>query len=158
MTEITEASLRARMRDERYWNGNHPGAPAWRQSVTEGWRQLVEAQTGGGRVQVRAYDQTRNGQSVHVGAYERAEQSSTKMGREVASAPHIQTSPPEGPSSSRAAYRMTEQCVAQYQSDILTCNSATVRPAFKRQCYESAAQRRDACARGAYIPPLFLRH
>ncbi|WPB86376.1 hypothetical protein [Sediminicoccus rosea] len=65
---VTEESLRAAMRDPRYWRSGHPEREEYNRWVTEGWRAVVnEGQGKGGVVQVRAYTRTRNGKTEQVG-------------------------------------------------------------------------------------------
>ena len=71
---VTEESLRAAMRDPRYWRSGHPEREEYNRWVTEGWRAVVnEGQGKGGVVQVRAYTRTRNGKTEQVGAHTRAD-------------------------------------------------------------------------------------
>lgn len=61
---VTEESLRAAMRDPRYWRPGHPEREAYNHWVTEGWQAFVRE--GGGRkgvVHVRAYTRTGNGRT-----------------------------------------------------------------------------------------------
>lgn len=68
----TEASLRAAMRDPRYWQPGHPERSRYVARVTEGWRNLVEAEAGqGGVVNVRGYVRTIDGKAVNVAAHTR---------------------------------------------------------------------------------------
>jgi pimeloyl-ACP methyl ester carboxylesterase len=74
LVPVTEESLRAAMRDPRYWRSGHPEREAYGRWVTEGWRAFVnEGQGKNGVVQVRAYTRTRNGKTEQVGAHTRAD-------------------------------------------------------------------------------------
>jgi hypothetical protein len=71
---VTEESLRAAMRDPRYWRSGHPEREEYHRWVTEGWQAFVnEGQGKNGVVQVRAYTRTRNGKTEQVGAHTRAD-------------------------------------------------------------------------------------
>jgi len=71
---VTEESLRAAMRDPRYWRSGHPEREDYNRWVTEGWQAFVrEGQGKNGAVQVRAYTRTRNGKTEQVGAHTRAD-------------------------------------------------------------------------------------
>lgn len=75
---VTEASLRAAMRQPRYWRDHHPERRGFVEWVTGGWRAFVAAEAGasatrgGGLVSVRAYTRTRRGKAERVGAHTRA--------------------------------------------------------------------------------------
>ena len=74
LVPLTEASLRAAMRDPRYWRAGHPEREAYHRWVTEGWQRFVrEGEGAHGVVQVRAYTRTRNGKAEQVGAHHRAD-------------------------------------------------------------------------------------
>lgn len=71
---VTEESLRAAMRDPRYWRSGHPEREAYGRWVTEGWETFVrEGEGKNGVVHVRAYSRTRNGKTEQVGAHTRAD-------------------------------------------------------------------------------------
>ena len=71
---VTEESLRAAMRDPRYWRSGHPEREDYNRWVTEGWQAFVRGGQGkDGVVQVRAYTRTRNGKTEQVGAHTRAD-------------------------------------------------------------------------------------
>jgi hypothetical protein len=71
---VTEESLRAAMRDPRYWRPGEPEREAYAQWVTEGWDAFVRGGEGrNGVVRVRAYTRTRNGSVEQVMAHTRAD-------------------------------------------------------------------------------------
>ena len=71
---VTEESLRAAMRDPRYWRSGQPEWDGYYSWVTEGWQSFVrEGEGKNGVVQVRAYTRTRNGKTEQVGAHTRAD-------------------------------------------------------------------------------------
>ncbi|SUE43692.1 Uncharacterised protein [Roseomonas gilardii subsp. rosea] len=73
LVKLTEADLRAAMRDPLYWGSHQPGQTGFRDWVTRGWRALAQAETrGGGTVHVQAYTRVRNGRSEQVSAYTQA--------------------------------------------------------------------------------------
>ena len=147
---ITEASLRAAMRDPRYWQPGHPERSRYVARVSEGWRRLVEAEAGqDGAVNVQAYVRTVNGKAVNVAAHTGGDPpggSDTGTGHEV----------PEGRVPDRivaAAYRRSAACDAQFERDQAICRTLPL-PAIRRSCWASAAERYAQCGRGGYIPPL----
>lgn len=73
---ITEADLRAAMRDPRYWRSGHPQGKAYAGWVREGWQALARAEaTGGAReVRVRPYRRVRNGRPEQVSGYTQTRQ------------------------------------------------------------------------------------
>lgn len=75
-TVITEDSLRRAMRDDRYWQVQHPERGAYAGWVTKGWQALatspLRTAAGQGMVSVRAYERQRNGRPEHVSAYTRS--------------------------------------------------------------------------------------
>lgn len=75
---LTEADLRAAIRDARYWQPN-PERDAYAAWVTNGYRALgasrLRAADGSAIVHVRAYSRTRNGVVQQVGAHTRAARS-----------------------------------------------------------------------------------
>lgn len=71
---VTEESLRAAMRDPRYWRSGHPEREAYGRWVTEGWEAVVKGEAAkGGVVYVKAYTRTRNGKTEHVAAHTRSD-------------------------------------------------------------------------------------
>jgi hypothetical protein len=66
---ITEADLRAAIRDPRYWMSGHPEREGFAGWVTEGFRALHGPEAKGGSVKVRAYTRRRDGREEHVGAH-----------------------------------------------------------------------------------------
>ncbi len=74
LVPVTEESLRAAMRDPRYWRSGHPERESYHRWVTEGWQAFVhEGEGKNGIVHVRAYTRTRNGKTEQVGAHTRAD-------------------------------------------------------------------------------------
>ena len=75
-TVITEDSLRRAMRDDRYWQVQHPERGAYAGWVTKGWQALatspLRTAAGQSMVSVRAYERQRNGRPEHVPAYTRS--------------------------------------------------------------------------------------
>ena len=75
-TVITEDSLRRAMRDDRYWQVQHPERGAYAGWVTKGRQALatspLRTAAGQGMVSVRAYERQRNGRPEHVSAYTRS--------------------------------------------------------------------------------------
>ena len=147
---ITEADLRAAMRDPRYWQAGHPERSSYVARVSEGWRSLVEAEAGqGGAVNVRPYVRTINGKTVSVAAHTRGDPpggSGSLSGHEM----------PEGRVPDRivaAAYRRSAACDAQFERDQAICRTLPL-PAIRRSCWTSAIERYAQCGRGGYIPPL----
>lgn len=70
---ISEASLRRAMRDDRYWLPGHPERQAYAGWVSDGYRALGAAGSGGGGVVfVRAYVRMRAGRTEHVAAHQRS--------------------------------------------------------------------------------------
>lgn len=73
---ITERTLRAAMREPRYWQDGHPEREAFHAWVFQGWRDLVASPhrtaDGAGVAFVRAYTRVRNGRTEHVGAHTRS--------------------------------------------------------------------------------------
>jgi pimeloyl-ACP methyl ester carboxylesterase len=71
---VTEETLRAAMRDPRYWRPGEPEREAYAQWVTEGWDAFVRGGEGSnGAVHLRAYIRTRNGTVEQVMAHTRAD-------------------------------------------------------------------------------------
>lgn len=146
----TEASLRAAMRDPRYWQAGHPERSRYVARVTEGWRSLVEAEAGqGGVVNVRGYVRTIDGKAVNVAAHTRGD-------------PAAGSDPGEGrglqqdQAADRAvatASRRSAACDAQFERDQAVCRALPL-PAIRRSCWASAMERYAQCGRGAFIPPL----
>jgi hypothetical protein len=147
---ITEADLRAAMRDPRYWQAGHPERSSYVARVSEGWRSLVEAEAGqGGAVNVRPYVRTISGKAVNVAAHTRGDPpggSGSLSGQEM----------PAGRVPDRivaAAYRRSAACDAQFERDRAICRTLPL-PAIRRSCWTSAMERYAQCGRGGYIPPL----
>lgn len=73
---VTERTLRAAMREPRYWQDGHPERGAFHAWVFQGWRDLVASPhrtaDGAGVAFVRAYTRVRNGRTEHVGAHTRS--------------------------------------------------------------------------------------
>ncbi len=70
---ITESSLRAALRDPRYWTSGHPEREAYAAPVTDGFRALYNSgEAKGGTVHVRALTRKRDGKVEHVGAHDRS--------------------------------------------------------------------------------------
>nr|WP_149535892.1 hypothetical protein [Siccirubricoccus phaeus] len=70
---VTEESLRAAMRDPRYWQAGHPERDAFGRWVTQGFDALYgEKGRSGGVVFVQAYTRVRNGKVEDVGAHQRS--------------------------------------------------------------------------------------
>ncbi|AWV24372.1 Hypothetical protein RADP37_04616 [Roseomonas mucosa] len=64
------------MRDDRYWQVQHPERGAYAGWVTKGWQALatspLRTAAGQSMVSVRAYERQRNGRPEHVSAYTRS--------------------------------------------------------------------------------------
>lgn len=80
MVPITEASLRAAMRDKRYWQTGHPERDAYSDWVTGGWSALEGSPhrnaEGSTMVFIRAYSRVREGRSEFVAGHWRGTSSS----------------------------------------------------------------------------------
>ncbi|BAE53059.1 hypothetical protein amb4255 [Paramagnetospirillum magneticum AMB-1] len=111
---LTEASLKAAMRDPRYTESSHPASKAWRDSVAQGFATLYPDETlrgdhtdqlerhqgadghiyasdgtkvASGTVRVRSYTRTVNGHVVEVAAHDRSGGSEGKAADQGQSAP-----------------------------------------------------------------------
>jgi hypothetical protein len=147
------------MRDDRYWNGNHPDSAAWRRAVSDGWRQLVAAETGpADRVEVRGYTRMVNGRSVGVRAHSRTDPpgGDHAVADVPAALPALGALPAPKPAerpTREVAYRSRQECAAQHEADLKICRMLS--PPNRRPCWQSAFFRQVQCNRGAeYIPPL----
>jgi hypothetical protein len=142
---ITEAGLRAAMRDPRYWQPGHPERSSYVARVSEGWRTLVEAEAGqDGAVNVRAYVRTVNGEAVSVAAHTRGD---PPGGSDVGT----DRDRSEGRAPDRivgAAYRRSAACDAQLERDQAICRTLPL-PSIRRSCWASANDRYVQCGRGA---------
>ncbi len=134
---ITEASLRAAMRDPRYWQPGHPERSSYVARVSEGWRRLVEAEAGqDGAVNVRAYVRAVNGEAVNVAAHTRGDPSG---GSDIGSGHEM----PEGRVPDRivaAACCRSATCDAPFERDEAICRTLPL-PAIQRSCWASGAVR-----------------
>jgi len=92
-TRITEAALRALMKDDRYWTPSHPEYRAFTGWVGDGWKSLGASRTrtasGAAVVHVAGYERTRNGTVEKVREHSRS-------GREGEAATPV-VAAPQGP-------------------------------------------------------------